>query len=71
MFRARARAIAGPWHALEVHRLGTQTFVPLAGARCVLLLALDDGDWVVIERRAATVDCDVALLSEPVGLVLA
>ncbi|MCY7319238.1 MAG: ureidoglycolate lyase [Ramlibacter sp.] len=106
VFRARARAIAGPWQALEVHRLGTQTFVPLAGARCVLLvalgdaepdpaslaafvlpgdqgvtlragtwhhglLALDDGDWVVIERRGAAVDCDVARLPEPVGLVLA
>lgn len=103
VFRAQARDIAGPWQALEVHRLGTQTFIPLAGARCVLLvalggalpdpatlaafvlpgdcgatlragtwhhglLALDAGDWVVIERSAALADCDLATLPEAVSL---
>ena len=105
VFRAQARGIAGPWQTLEVHRLGTQTFIPLQGARCVLLvalggalpdpaalaafvlpgscgvtlragtwhhglLALDAGDWVVIERRAAAVDCDLAGLPEPVLLAV-
>lgn len=40
VFRARAQAPEGPWHMLERHRLGSQTFVPLAGARCVALVAL-------------------------------
>jgi ureidoglycolate lyase len=106
VFRARARDPRGPWQTLERHRLGTQTFVPLAGTRCVVLvalgaeapdpttlaafvvrgdqgvtlragtwhhglLALDDGDFVVIERRAAEVDCDVATLPAPVTLQLA
>ena len=108
VFRAQARDIAGPWQTLEAHRLGTQTFIPLGGARCVLLvalvaqggalpdpatlaafvlpgtcgvtlragtwhhglLALDAGDWVVIERRAAAVDCAVAELPEPVLLAV-
>ena len=105
IFRAQARDIAGPWQTLEAHRLGTQTFIPLAGVRCVLLvavgaalpdpatlaafvlpgtcgatlragtwhhglLALDAGDWVVIERRAEAVDCDVADLPEPVTLAM-
>ncbi len=39
VFRARAQAPEGPWHLLERHRLGSQTFVPLAGARCVVLVA--------------------------------
>lgn len=39
VFRARARAAAGPWHELERHRLGTQSFLPLGAARCVLLVA--------------------------------
>jgi ureidoglycolate lyase len=105
LFRAQPRDIAGPWHELERHALGTQTFVPLNGARCVVLvagggdapdvatlaaflvaghqgitlragtwhhglLALDGGDFVVIERRAAQVDCDIAQLAEPVRVVL-
>ncbi|HSW07644.1 ureidoglycolate lyase [Aquabacterium sp.] len=114
IFRASARDPRGPWRTLERHRLGTQSFVPLAGARCIVLvalgvpgdlaagtgaeqpdpatlrafavgghqgltlhagtwhhglLALDDGDFVVIERRAAAVDCDVADLAVPVLLV--
>ena len=103
IFRARAQALAGPWHLLERHRLGTQTFIPLGGARCVVLvacgegapdlttlaafavggaqgftlhagtwhhglIALDAGDFVVIERRAASVDCEFAELAEPVTL---
>ncbi len=103
IFRAQAQALAGPWRLLERHRLGTQTFIPLAGARCVVLvargevapdpatlaafavdgaqgftlhadtwhhglIALDAGDFVVIERRAAQVDCEFAELADPVRL---
>jgi len=103
VFRARAQALAGPWRLLERHRLGTQTFIPLAGARCVVLvargqtapdlatlaafavhgaqgftlhadtwhhglIALDAGDFVVIERRGDTVDCEFAELAQPVTL---
>lgn len=42
VFRARGRAAAGPWHELERHRLGTQSFVPLGAARCLVLVALGD-----------------------------
>lgn len=42
VFRATARAAAGPWHELERHRLGTQSFLPLGTARCVLLVAQGD-----------------------------
>jgi ureidoglycolate lyase len=103
VFRARAQALPGPWRLLERHRLGTQTFIPLAGARCVVLvargqtapdlatlaafavhgaqgftlhadtwhhglIALDEGDFVVIERRGDTVDCEFAELAVPVTL---
>jgi ureidoglycolate lyase len=103
VFRAQSQALAGPWRLLERHRLGTQTFIPLAGARCVVLvargeaapdpatlaafaidgaqgftlhadtwhhglIALDAGDFVVIERRAAEVDCEFAELALPVTL---
>ena len=105
VFRAQPRDIAGPWHDMERHALGTQTFIPLNGARCVVLvaggvdrpapatlaaflvaghqgitlragtwhhalLALDGGDFVVIERRAERVDCDIAQLATPVRIVL-
>ncbi|MCU0813821.1 MAG: ureidoglycolate lyase [Burkholderiaceae bacterium] len=101
VFRARAQPPQGPWQVLERHRLGTQTFVPLAGARCLVvvalgdaapdpatlaafvvggrqaftlhagtwhhgLIALDDGDFVVVERRAAAEDCELAHLPVPV-----
>lgn len=104
VFHARAQAPEGPWHMLERHRLGSQTFVPLAGARCVLLvalganspdpgtlaafsvagdqgitlhpgtwhhplLALDDGDFLVIERAGPAEDCDVVQLDTPVRLL--
>ncbi|MFN9747347.1 MAG: ureidoglycolate lyase [Betaproteobacteria bacterium] len=103
IFRAVAQALTGPWRLLERHRLGSQTFIPLAGARCVVLvargqaapdpatlaafdvhgaqgftrhadtwhhglIALDEGDFVVIERRAAAVDCEFAELAQPVTL---
>ncbi len=117
IFKATAQDPAGPWTALERHRLGTQTFIPLNGARYVVLvalgdsaklgktelgkaqldvstlrafavgshqgitlrpgtwhhslLALDDGDFVVIERHAATVDCDIVELAEPVSIACA
>lgn len=35
------------------------------------LLALEGGDFVVIERTAATVDCDIVALDVPVEVVLA
>ena len=42
LFRAEPRDPRGPWKVLERHRLGTQTFVPMGGARYVLLVALGD-----------------------------
>jgi len=42
LFRAQPRDPRGPWRVLERHRLGTQTFVPMGGARYVLLVALGD-----------------------------
>lgn len=103
VFRAQARDPAGPWQTLERHRLGTQTFVPLAGARYLVLvalgdaqpdvatlaafeagghqgitlragtwhhglLALDGGDFVVVERQADAPDCELATLVQPVHL---
>jgi ureidoglycolate lyase len=103
VFRAQARAIEGPWHTLERHRLGSQSFVPLTGARCVALVALggdtpdastlaaflvtgqqgitlhpgvwhhplvamDAGDFLVIERGGAVVDCEEKALPQAVAL---
>lgn len=103
LFHAQARQFPLRLGELERHRLGTQTFVPLAGARCVIvvaaahaplhaealqafqvrgdqgfvlapgtwhhaLLALDEGDFVVIERAADTVDCEEQSLDEAVEL---
>ena len=105
LFKATARNPAGPWHELERHRLGTQTFIPLDGARYLVmvalgdeapdpqtlavfavsghqaitlragvwhhgLLALQDSSFVVIERSAQHVDCDLAQLDEPVNITL-
>ena len=105
IFRAQRREISGPWQEMERHRLGTQTFIPLAGVRYVVLvagrgerpdpsalaaflvngrqgitlrpgtwhhalLALDAGDFVVLERRAPQVDCDIALLPRAVRIAL-
>ena len=112
VFRVHGRAVQGPWQALERHRLGSQTFLPLGDARCLVLVAhgahqpaptslaafvtrrgqgwtLSPGTWhhslialaddsadraangapidvAVLERGANTVDCDMAMLEEPV-----
>ena len=105
IFRAQARDPRGPWQVLERHRLGTQTFVPLGGVACVVLvatgdaapdpstlaafvvpghqaitlragtwhhglIALQDGDFIVIERQATEPDCDLATLPQAVTLAL-
>ena len=101
VFQARAQAPQGPWHLLERHRLGSQTFIPLQGTPCLLLVALGadapdpstlaaftvegsqgftvhagiwhhplialaDGDFLVIERAGEAVDCEVQQLAAPV-----
>jgi len=103
LFRAQPRDPRGPWQVLERHRLGTQTFVPMGGARYLVLVALGDarpdmstlaafavaghqavtlragtwhhgliapegGDFVVVERQAAAVDCELATLAAAVTL---
>lgn len=103
LFRAQPRDPRGPWVQLERHRLGTQTFVPMGGARYLMLVALGDerpdeqtlaafavaggqavtlragtwhhgliapegGDFAVIERRGAEVDCELAALGTAVSL---
>lgn len=103
VFRAQAQKPDGPWQEMERHQLGTQTFIPLRGARCVVLvalgdaepdpatlaafmvsgsqgitlgqgtwhhplIALDDGDFVVLERRGPEIDCEVRHLATPVCL---
>jgi len=40
VFHAQAQNPEGPCHMLERHQQGSQTFVPLTGARCRLLVAL-------------------------------
>jgi ureidoglycolate lyase len=42
VFHARAQAGHGPWRLLERHRLGSQTFVPLADVGWIVLVALGD-----------------------------
>jgi len=101
VFRARAVALPFVVHALERHRLGGQSFVPLAGApfvvvvavgearpdpatmrafhvdgRCGVhfargvwhhpLLARVDADFVVLERRADAIDCELATMAETI-----
>lgn len=103
VFRAQAQAPRGPWRGMERHRLGSQTFVPMNGARFIALvalgdeapdpasiaafrvsghqgitlfpgtwhhalLALDSGDFFVIERGNAQMDCEVAELTAAVLL---
>ena len=105
VFKASARSPSGPWQELERHCLGTQTFIPMEGARYLVMVALGGdapdpatlavfavaghqgitlraGIWhhslmalqacsfVVIERSAAQIDCDIASLSEPVSIRL-
>lgn len=41
-FEAQAQAVAGPWRVMERHRLGSQSFVPLAAGDWVVLVALGD-----------------------------
>ena len=40
----------------------------LAGRSEFSLIALDDGDFVVLERQGAAVDCEVQHLADPVTL---
>lgn len=106
VFRAAPRAQPLRAVELECHRLGSQLFVPLGGARMVLLvapagpapradalrafvtdgaqgialapgtwhhglIAPEGGDFAVIERAAAAVDCDLAALDPAVELAWA
>ena len=106
VFRAQAQSAHGPWHTLERHRLGTQTFVPLQPLRWLVLvalgaaapdigtlaafeatpgqgitlwadtwhhplIALEAGDFLVLERSGAAVDCELAQLADPVRLAWA
>lgn len=49
---------------------GHQSITLRAGTWHHGLLALDDGDFVVLERSAAAVDCELAQLAEPVSITL-
>lgn len=105
LMRAQARRLPLALTALERHRLGSQSFVPLGAPRrfvlvvarpgpapadaaqlaCFVtdgtqgvwlapgtwhhaLLALDAGDFLVIERRGELPDCDTVALAVPVLL---
>lgn len=103
VFSAQALAPKGPWSTMERHRLGSQSFIPLRGARCIVLvalgahepeptslaafladggagftlhadtwhhplIALDAGDFVVLERSGPEPDCEVVRLHSPVRL---
>jgi ureidoglycolate lyase len=47
LYRARGQSLPLMLHELERHRLGSQTFVPLAGVNFVVVVALsDDNDQV-------------------------
>ncbi len=105
VFRAQARPFPFSATELECHKLGSQTFIPLTGARFVVLvappgahpdcdhlaafdsngrqgivlspgtwhhalLAVDAGDFAVIERAEQTEDCDIARLPAAVRLDL-
>jgi len=50
---------------------GRQAVTLRAGTWHHGLIALDSGDFVVVERQAAEVDCEFATLREPVRLALA
>jgi ureidoglycolate lyase len=49
---------------------GQQSITLKAGVWHHGLLALNAGNFVVLERSAAHVDCDVVQLTEPVQIVL-
>jgi ureidoglycolate lyase len=103
VFHALAQNPEGPCHMLERHQHGSQTFVPLTGARCRLLvalgqeqpdlrtlvcfevtgqqgftlhkgtwhhplMALDNGAFLVLERRGLNVDCEIHSLPSSVRL---
>jgi ureidoglycolate lyase len=103
VFHALAQNPEGPCHMLERHQHGSQTFVPLTGARCRLLvalgqeqpdlrtlqcfdvtgqqgftlhkgtwhhplMALDNGAFLVLERRGLSVDCEIHSLPSSVRL---
>lgn len=103
VFHALAQNPEGPCHMLERHQRGSQTFVPLTGARCRLLvalgqgqpdlgtlkcfevsgqqgftlhkgtwhhplMALDNGAFLVLERRGPTEDCEIHSLPLSVRL---
>lgn len=103
VFHALAQNSEGPCHMLERHQQGSQTFVPLTGARCRLLvalgqgqpdlgtlkcfevsgqqgftlhkgtwhhplMALDNGAFLVLERRGPTEDCEIHSLPLSVRL---
>jgi ureidoglycolate lyase len=103
VFHALAQNPEGPCHMLERHQHGSQTFVPLTGARCRLLvalgqdqpdlrtlqcfdvtgqqgftlhkgtwhhplMALDNGAFLVLERRGLSVDCEIHSLPLSVRL---
>lgn len=104
VFRASAVRLPFEVRALERHRFGSQTFLPLGGMPFVVvvalgdvrpdagtlaafkvdggcgvtfgrgmwhhpLLALADGDFVVIERRGVEVDCEVVRLEAGIRVV--
>jgi ureidoglycolate lyase len=50
--------------------LGHQGITLRAGTWHHGLLALSDGDFVVLERSSDTVDCELAQLTEPVSITL-
>jgi ureidoglycolate lyase len=106
LYRARGQSLPLMLHELECHRLGSQTFVPLAGVSFVVvvalsdatghapnlqtlrafwvdgnhaitlragtwhhgLIAMEDGDFVVIERVAKQVDCHTIKLEPAIKL---
>jgi ureidoglycolate lyase len=103
VFHAQAQNPEGPCHMLERHQQGSQTFVPLTGARCRLLvalgqdqpdvgtlqcfevtgqqgftlhkgtwhhplMALDNGAFLVLERKGLTEDCEIHSLPLSVRL---
>jgi ureidoglycolate lyase len=103
VFHAQAQNPEGPCHMLERHQHGSQTFVPLTGARCRLLvalgqdqpdlgtlkcfevsgqqgftlhkgtwhhplMALDNGAFLVLERKGLTEDCEIHSLPLSVRL---
>lgn len=61
VFRARACTLPFPVHALERHRLGSQTFVPLARVPFAVVVALGDARPDPLTLRAYAVDGSVGV----------